>query len=449
MTKLLRHLAIETVAISTPQAYSRNARTHSKRQVAQIAQSMTNFGWTVPILVDGNNTIIAGHGRLEAAKLLGLKQVPILRIEDLTEAQVRAYRLADNKTAANAAWDDDILKVELEALIEIDADFEITATGFEMGEIDFIIGDNEDAGQGDAVDEVDESDLGETPVSQRGDLWLLGDHRLLCGDALSAEDYRRLMKAEKAELAITDPPFNVKIGGHVSGLGRKKHREFVQASGEMSKPEFTRFLENAFTRMVAVSTPGALHYIFIDWRHIGEMLAAGEETYAELKNICVWDKGHGGMGSLYRSAHELVLVLKHGKAPHINNVALGAYGRNRSNIWRYPGANSFGAGRDQVLELHPTAKPIAMIADAILDASNRNGTVLDPFSGSGTILIAAARTGRHARAMELDPLYVDTAIRRFRRVTGVEAIHAETRRTFAECEAEIADRIAGEAQVRP
>jgi DNA modification methylase len=433
VTDILRNLTIELVSSAALHAYAGNARTHSKRQVALIADSMKAFGWTFPILVDEQNTIVVGEGRFEAAKLLKLKRVPIIRIEGLSQAQIRAYRLADNKLAERAGWDEEILKVELTALSELDLDFDITTTGYEMAEIDLVIGN---ATEKDAADETEEPDPEAPLVSSRGDLWTLGKHRLLCGDALSAEDHQLLLDGEKVELVIADPPYNLKIAGNVSGLGRKKHGEFAMASGEMSQSEFNGFLERSFGQIAASSQTGALAYIFMDWRHLGETLAAGAGCFTELKNICVWDKGNGGMGSLYRSAHELVVVYKTRKGRHINNVALGSYGRNRTNIWRYAGINSFGAGRDDALAMHPTVKPVAMIADAILDASNRKGLVFDPFAGSGTMLVAAQRTGRRARAMELDPRYVDIALRRYRRVFGVEPVHAATGRTFAECEAE-------------
>jgi DNA modification methylase len=428
---LLRDLRVDLAPIGQLKRYGRNPRKHSQRQVDKIAASMREFQWVVPIVVDGQNTVIAGHARLEAAKLLGLEKVPIIRITDLTEAQIRAYRLADNRIAEDARWDDDLLRVELAELCEIDTDFEITATGFEIGEIDLVLGEATNP-----ADEVDKSDISGKTVSQSGDLWLLGEHRLLCGDALLPESYQRLMEGELAELAITDVPYNLKIAGNVSGLGRHKHREFQTASGEMSSEEFITFLKTSFSHIASVSRLGALVFVFMDWRHISEVLTAGGEAFTELKQLCVWVKGNGGMGSLYRSQHELVFVFKSGKAAHINNVALGAHGRNRTNVWNYPGMNSFGAGRDDALEAHPTVKPVAMIADAILDASKRKGIVLDPFAGSGTILIAAERTGRHARAMELDPRYVDTALRRYRRITGMDPVHADTGKTFSQHEDE-------------
>ncbi|MCB1470385.1 MAG: ParB N-terminal domain-containing protein, partial [Rhizobiaceae bacterium] len=371
MEDILRKLKIEIVPISKPRPYRQNARKHSRRQIDKIAASMRAFGWVVPIVVDAKNTIVTGHARFEAAKQLGLKHVPVISVHDMSDAQVRAYRLADNRTAEDADWDSDLLRIELAELYEIETDFEITATGFEIGEIDLFLGDATDR-----EDEVADSDLADPAVSQIGDLWLLGKHRLLCGDALVPENYRRLMDGERAEIAVTDPPYNVRIGGNVSG--RRERGEFVMASGEMSTSAFEVFLKTSLSNIASVSKPGALVFVFMDWRHLSEALAAGCEAFDELKNLCVWVKGNGGMGSLYRSQHELVLVFKRGKAPHINNIALGAHGRNRTNVWHYPGVNSFGAGREEALASHPTVKPVAMIADAILDASKRGGIVLDP-----------------------------------------------------------------------
>jgi DNA modification methylase len=433
---ILRDLKVKFVPISRPKPYGWNARTHSSTDIAELAMSVTTFGWTNPIVVDGNDIVIAGHARLAAAKLLRLKRIPVIQIEDMSEAQVRAYRLADNKLAAKAGWDNGLLKVELTELIELAPEFEIaSATGFSMGEIDLIMGAA--AKTENVADVADESDSIGSPVSKRGDFWKVGPHGLLCGDALDRSDHERLMDGQKAELVVSDPPYNVNIAGNVSGLGRRKHREFIMGSGEMNAVQYIEFLSGAFKQMAESSVSGTLIYLFADWRHLGETLAAGKNVFSELKNICVWDKSSGGMGSLYRSQHELVFVFKNGKARHINNVALGSYGRNRTNVWRYGGLNSFGAGRDEALDAHPTVKPVAMIADAILDASNRRGIVLDPFAGSGTILIAAERTGRHARAIELDPLYVDVALRRYRRVVGTEPIHVATGATFSEIEAAV------------
>lgn len=433
MTDPLRNLTVTTVPLGALKPFARNARVHSRKQIGQIAQSMKTFGWINPVLVDGNYEIIAGHGRVEAAKTLGLEQIPVIAIDYLDEEQIRALRLADNKLAEGSHWDEGMLKIELGELIDLSPSFEITDTGFAFGEIDMILGEADNDNEEEPA--IEDSDCDGPLITQRGDLWLLGDdHRLLCGDALDAADYDLLMDGDVARMVITDPPYNVKIAGNVSGLGKKKHGEFAFASGEMSQNEFTRFLASAFEQMAAHSVDGSIHYVFMDFRHLGEVLAAGSENYDELKNICVWDKKTGGMGSLYRSAHEFVFVFKHGAAPHINNVELGAHGRNRTNIWRYAGVSGFGKGRAQALAMHPTVKPTAMIGDAMLDCSNRKDIVLDPFGGSGTTIIAAHRAGRLARVIELDPHYCDTALRRVRRVTGIEPIHADTGRTLAELE---------------
>lgn len=427
MKNSLRKHNVEILEISAIERYQGNARKHSKKQISKIAQSIKTFGWTVPLLIDDDSNLIAGDGRLEAAKLLGLKKVPAIRISDLSKKQIMALRLADNRIAEEAQWDEDLLANELQLLMDADLNFEITDTGFEMAEIDNVLGE---IAPYPTESEILSADLEGISVSVPGDLWLAGQHRLLCGNALEASDYNTLLEKDKAQMVITDPPYNVPIERNVSGLGQTKHGEFVMASGEMSDQEFTEFLTAVFGNLAAFSVDGSIHDIFMDWRHQGEIIKAGAEAYGDLKNTCVWAKTSGGMGSLYRSGHEFIYVFKSGKAPHINNVSLGVYGRNRTNVWCYPGANSFGKGRDDALAMHPTVKPVALIADAILDCSHRKGIVLDPFAGSGTILIAAERTGRSARAMELDPAYVDVALRRYRRVTGIEPVHSTTGLTF-------------------
>jgi DNA modification methylase len=275
-------------------------------------------------------------------------------------------------------------------------------------------------------------------VAKPGDLWLLGEHRILCGDSLDPRSYERLLGGERAAMVFTDPPYNVPIEGHVSGLGAVKHREFSMASGEMSEAQFTDFLTRLCKLAAQHSDDGSLHYVFMDWRHLAELLAAGKAAYSELKNLCVWAKTNAGMGSLYRSQHELVAVFKNGKSSHHNNVQLGRFGRHRSNLWTYPGMTSIARATDEgaLLEMHPTVKPVRLVADAILDASARRDIVLDPFLGSGTTLIAAERVGRRARGIELDPAYVDVAIRRWQRDTGNTAVHADRQKTFDELVAE-------------
>jgi DNA modification methylase len=425
----MSNLNISYYPIAQLTAAKRNARKHSRKQIGQIADSIRTFGWTNPVLVDDQNTIVAGHGRLEAARLLNLTEVPVVRLSHLTPEQVRAYALADNRLAELAGWDKELLSLELGELMELELSFDIEITGFEMGEIDLLLGTDVPTGQ---PPEPPLPDAPARPVTRPGDVWLLGDHRLICGDALDPVTYDRLMAGGKADLVICDPPFNVKIDGHVSGLGKVRHREFAMASGEMSEARFIAFLTRAFRHFSEHSRDGSLSFQFMDWRHAYEILTAGREVYGELKNICVWNKDNGGMGSLYRSKHELVFVFKNGSGPHINNIELGRFGRYRTNVWDYAGMNSKHKEREEALALHPTVKPVAMFADAILDCSNRGDIVLDAFLGSGTTLLAAERTGRISRGIEIDPAYVDVAITRWQQMTGNEANLEGAHETFAE-----------------
>jgi len=429
----------ETVSIDALRPNPRNARTHTRRQIKKIAASIDRFGFVNPVLIDADGGIIAGHGRVEAARQLGLTSVPALRVEHLSEADKRAYILADNRLAEDAGWDEEMLAIELQGLIDLDVSIELT--GFELSEVDQII-EKQGRGQASPQDPVDELLSVQTDipaVTQPGDLWELGSHRLLCADATKTGSYETLLDGDLASLIFTDPPYNVPIAGHVSGLGKAKHREFAMASGEMSRGDFTAFLETVFGHMAEHSTDGSIHFVCMDWRHIGETLAAGEATYAELKNLCVWAKTNGGMGSFYRSRHELVFVFKNGTAPHINTFELGQTGRYRTNVWEYPGVNSFGSDRDDALEMHPTVKPVALVADALKDCSKRRQIVLDPFGGSGTTLIAAEQTGRRARLLELDPHYCDTILRRWQKLTGKHAQHAASGKRFDTLEATASD----------
>jgi DNA modification methylase len=425
--------SVELIAVDRLALRKANARTHSRKQVQQIADSITRFGFCNPVLIDDANQIIAGHGRVEAAKLLGLEGVPALRLAHLSEAEKRAYVMADNRLAELAGWDREILAIELQGLIDLEFDVELT--GFEMGEIDIIL-DEADQGRresAEADDDIPERVPGPT-VSQVGDLWVLGTHRLLCGDARDNRSYELLLSGGKAELVFADPPYNVPISGHVCGLGEIQHREFAMASGEMCPQAFTDFLKSTFACLIAHTTDGSIHYVCMDWRHIGEMMAAGNAVYSELKNLVVWAKSNAGMGSFYRSQHELIFVWKFGTAPHLNNFKLGQYGRSRTNVWKHDGISTMRPGRREQLAWHPTVKPAALIAGALKDCSRRNGIVLDPFSGSGTIFIAAEQTGRRARGIEIDPGYVDVAIKRWQRFTGKSALLAGTDQTFKEVE---------------
>ena len=400
--------------------YSRNARTHSKKQIKQIAASIERFGFTNPVLVSGDLEIIAGHGRVEAAKLLGWRRVPTLALSHLNEDERRAYVLADNKLALNAGWDKEILAIELQALV--DCDFDIEVTGFSLAEVDFALVDAREAnpGAGDAPEDAVPEQEGD-PVTRAGDIWQLGRHRLLCGDTRDSEAMKKLMDGESADLVFTDPPYNVEIDGNVCGLGSVKHREFAFASGEMSESQFIRFLAETLGNMSRVMRDGAIAFVCMDWRHMGELLTAGSEAFTELKNLVVWNKTNGGMGAFYRSKHELVFVFKQGTATHTNSFGLGETGRYRTNVWDYAGISSIGASRSEELAMHPTVKPVALIADAIMDCSKRGQIVLDGFGGSGSTLIAAEKTGRSARLIEYDPLYCDTIIRRWEAYTGKRA----------------------------
>jgi DNA modification methylase len=412
-----------------------NPRSHSRRQIRQIANSIKAFGFNVPVLIDQEMKVIAGHGRLLACRELGWTEVPTIRLDHLSQAQARAFMIADNRLTETSCWDERLLAEQLKELSELDLDFSLETTGFEMGEIDLRI-EGLDSGadpQDDPADVIPPTPK-RPPVSRTGDLWLLGRHRLCCGSALDRGAYDVLMDGERAAIVFTDPPYNVPIDGHASGLGAIRHRDFVMASGEMIEGEFTAFLTKACQLLASNSADGAIHFLCMDWRHLGELLAAGKEAYSELKNICVWVKHNAGMGSFFRSQHELVCVFKHGRGPHRNNVQLGQYGRHRSNVWSYPGVNSFGRTTDEgnLLALHPTVKPVALVADAILDCSARGDIVLDPFLGSGTTVMAAERVGRRCYGIELDPIYVDTTILRWQAFTGAAARQAVTGRAFNE-----------------
>jgi DNA modification methylase len=431
-TKTKIELAIIYRPIEDLKPDSANPRRHTRKQVRQIAESIKAFGFNVPILIDRHGNIIAGHGRWLACRELGFTEVPTLCLDHLTPAQARAFMIADNRLTEIAVWDDRLLAQQLKELTLVGLDFDIEAIGFEMGEIDLRIASLDDpaGGEADPADVVPQ--IPAAPVSKLGDMWLLHRHRLLCGSALDSALFAELMGEERAATAFVDPPYNVRIDGHAGGLGAIHHRPFPMASGEMDRSQFTAFLGQAFRNLAAFSIDGSIHFVCMDWRHVEELLAAGCEAYDELKNICVWVKDNAGMGSFYRSRHELVFVFKHGRNGHRNNIQLGQFGRNRSNVWHYPGANSFArhSGEGNLLALHPTVKPVAMVVDAILDCSARGDIVLDAFLGSGTTLIAAERTGRRCCGLELDPIYVDTTIRRWEALTGGSARHAGTGRSF-------------------
>jgi DNA modification methylase len=408
----------------------RNARTHSGKQIRQIANSIQRFGWTYPILVDESGFVIAGFGRYQAAKLLGLRETPVIVKSGLSDAEKRALALADNKIAANSGWDRVQLATELGELAVLlpECNLDLEITGFEPAEIDSLMGDLVDQ-ERDAADEVPK--IVTEPVSRAGELWQLGKHRLLCGDAQDGASFRELMGREQAVMVFTDPPYNRRIA-LVQGRGKIKHRDFAAGSGEMSPEQFTAFLKDSLGLAATHSKDGSIHYVCMDWRHMREMLTAGDLVYTELKNLVVWNKTNAGQGAFYRSQHELIHVFKNGNAPHTNNFELGQHGRNRSNVWTYAGVNTFRAGRMDDLTMHPTVKPVALVADAMRDCSRRGDIVLDPFMGSGTTILAAERVGRRAYGLEIDPLYVDAAIRRWQQFTKRDATLPAIGQTFDE-----------------
>jgi DNA modification methylase len=425
-------MTIQEISISQIKPNSRNSRTHSGKQIRQIANSIAAFGFTNPLLVSEDRELIAGHGRYEAAKLLGLAKLPVIVVAGLSPAKRRALAIADNKIAANAGWDRERLAIEIPELAGLlDAEgLDVSILGFEPVEIDQIQTDFEDHAA-DPQDNIDPK-WGKAPaVTKVGDLWRLGNHKFLCGDARSAADIARLMTSCRADLAFLDPPYNVRIGG-VVGRGKTKHSEFAMASGEMSSPEFVRFLGIALDAAASVSREGAVHFVCMDWRHYPELVAAAQPIYGEVINVAVWVKSNAGQGSFYRSQHEFIGVFRVGKTPHLNNVELGRHGRSRSNVWHYAGVNSFRAGRMDELRSHPTAKPVALIADVLKDCTRRGDVVLDTFCGAGSTVLAAERVGRHARALEIEPRFVDIAIRRWQAFTGKDALHAESGVSFDE-----------------
>jgi DNA modification methylase len=403
-----------------------NPRIHSRRQIKKIADSIRQFGFVHAVLIDATEGIVAGHGRVEAAKTLGLTEIPTVQVGHLSPENIRAYVIADNRLAELAGWNRNLLTVELQEL-SVNQNFDATVTGFDTADIDIMISASSETAL-DPVDEVPVIDRTQTPVSRQGDLWQIGRHRLLCSSALDTTAYQHPLGSSKAQLVFTDPPYNVRIKQVTRR--KDKSREFVMASGEMRRDEYRAFLSTAFVNLCHASADGSIHFIAIDWRHLQDVLDVADGIYTELKNICVWAKSNAGMGSFYRSQHELLCAFKNGTGPHINNIELGRFGRNRSNVWHYAGASSFGGHRNIDLD-HPTIKPLALVTDAIMDCSKRNGIVLDSFAGSGTTLVAAEQTGRIGYGIELDPHYVDAVIKRMEEACGLAPVLAETGEQFA------------------
>ena len=421
---------IQQVSVRKLRPNPANLRIHPKRQIAALAKLVGQIGFVVPIIADEHLVILAGHLRLEAAKARGLKTVPVIVLTGLSDVERRAYMLADNKLVEKGSYDRAALSIELNELVPLleEAGLSIELTGFEAAEIDSLMEDLVDP-EHDPSDDL--PDVKKIAVSRRGDLWCLNTHRLLCGDAREPTNFSILLGSDRATMMFADPPYNVQISS-VQGRGKIKHREFEMASGELSAAEFVRFLVDCLALAAQYSIDGSIHYVCMDWRHLDEICTAGKEVYSELKNLAVWTKPTPGQGTFYKSQHELVFIFKNGDTPHINNFQLGQHGRTRSNVWSYPGAGSFRAGRLDELVLHPTVKPVAMVADAIRDVSRRGDIVMDPFIGSGTTILAAERVGRRAYGLEIDPIYVDVAIRRWQVFTKREAVLQATGQTFDE-----------------
>lgn len=405
----------------------RNVRVHSKKQVKQVCNSILRFGWTAPIVADEHYQMICGHARWEAAQQLGLRKVPVLILSGLSETEKRALALADNKIASNAGWDRKKLTAELGELAALlpEVDLSLEDIGFDTAEFDGLVADlGANAGSPDSV-----PDIGSRAISEAGDVWRLGPHVILCGDSGRQSDVATLFGQQKASMVFADPPYNVRVAD-VVGRGKRKHREFLSGSGELTPERFVQFLTRSFQLCVAYAAPSAVCCCCIDWRHMSEMADAGKQAFDELLNLAVWVKNNPGQGSLYRSQHELIFIFRAGRAPHQNNIQLGKHGRNRSNVWEYPRVDTFRTGAQAELSLHPTVKPLALVADAILDCTRRDEIVYDPFLGSGTTIVAAEKVGRRGFGIEIDPLYVDVAIRRWQGFTKSDAVLVKTGQTF-------------------
>ena len=400
----------------------KSLRKHSKKQLQKIINAIKKFGFTNPILVDKQLKIIAGELRLLAAKKLGLRQIPVIILEDLTDQEAEAIRILDNRIAEDGEWNLGNLKEEIEKLMKFDITFE--DLGFDTVDYDeiFLINDSDES-KVHNLDKEDESwlDSNIPPKVKLGDLWRLGDHFVYCGDSLLARSFEILMQGELAQIVITDPPYNCKINGHVCGLGKTKHDEFAMASGEMTDAEFAEFISKFMQHLIKFSIDGSLHYLFMDWAGLNTLLTQGKKHYTELKNIAVWCKGIGGMGTFLRSSHEMIPIFKNGKAKHQNHIQLGKNGRYRTNVWDYPGIRATNPSSLKLLKLHPTVKSVPMLHDILLDASSKNDIVLDCFGGSGSTLLAAERCKRRARLIEISPRYVDVTIYRWEKETGKTA----------------------------
>jgi DNA modification methylase len=426
--------AVEQLPLDQLKHFPDNPRIHEEEAINTLARMIQATQIMPPLMVDTHNRILAGEGRCAAARLLGMKTVPVLRALNRSEAEMQAFRLADNRAVELSRWDEKLLTVSIKGLADLKPNFNLEVTGWKQAEIDIkfqSLLEPQNAGDNDQVPEVPAQ-----PVTRLGDLFLCGPHRILCGSALEKDDFARLMNGQLAAMIMQDPPYNVSVKKHVGGLGRIQHEEFLIASGELSRNEFLTFLTEQLQLNAEVCQPGGTLMSWMDWRSIDLLMAAGRACGLDLVNMCVWVKTNGSMGSLYRSKYELVCVFRKPGGKPINNVQLGKFGRYRTNVWTAPGANSFGADRIEELGSHPTPKNLDTFADAIRDVTHRDNIVLDCFLGSGTSLSAAERTGRVAYGMELEPKYVDVAVLRWEKLTGQKAVLDGDGRTFAELAAD-------------
>jgi hypothetical protein len=425
--RLSNSLAVQRVAVDALRPSSAPVRRHPKKQLAKIRRSLEVFGQVTPILVTPGGEIIDLELVWQALKLSGATHVDVIVVTDKSPEEIAALRLVLNRTALDAVWDDENLRGVLQNLLDLN--FDLDTTGFEAPEIDHYL--NLDAPKANVEENgSDIPPLGVRAISVPGNIWALGDHRHGCGSATDMAFVNRVLNGRTANVCFVDAPYNLKVDGFITGKGSHRHREFLQGAGELSTDEYFELLRDSLSVLKTCCVPSALVYACIDWRHVLEMTVAGRACDMPLYTICVWTKTNGGMGGIYRNAHEFVCVFRAGADQPLDNVELGRHGRNRTTVWSYPGMSSFGKERDELLSSHPTVKPVAMIADVLRDVTKRGQVVLDTFLGSGSTLMAAQETGRICCGVELDPLYVDVTIRRWQNATGRDAVLVDTGEAF-------------------
>lgn len=426
----IRSLAIEFVAASDLTPFENNPRVHDKAHVAEIAESVGNFGMLIPLLIDSHNTIIAGHGTLLACQSKGMTEVPVIRIGHLNEAQKIALRIAHNRLCEKGQWDLDLLASNFEILYDQDLSFDLTITGFDTGEIDVArLGGKERIkaaakAAAEVAEVVEMPEPGTKAISRLHDRFTVDRHVVVCGDARDPAAYELALAGELADAVIHDPPYNTKIKNNVSGGGKKKHEDFVMGSGEMDTEDFRRFIAESAAQQLRHSKPGARNCMFTGWYSMHDMLEGCSRVYSVLAHICIWAKTNGSMGSPWRNSWEGILVHHNRDGKRVDNIRLGRFGRNRLDVFHYAGVNTFRAGRMEELEAHPTCKPVALLADLIIDITPIGGLVLDSFLGSGATILGAHEAKRRGVGIELDPKYVDVALRRIEKATGKKAIHS-------------------------